>query len=227
MAQYLEVIVTSVEDALEAEAGGADRLELVRALDVGGLTPELDLARAVLKTVKIPVRVMLRETASMSAGSAANRQTLLSQAKALATLPVDGLVAGFIREQQVDFDAMSDLFLAAPDCRVTFHRAFDELADPLDGIQQLKQWPQIDRILTSGGNGDWATRRQLLIDWQRAADPSIKLLIGAGLCKSVLVDLGRTSELHEVHVGRAARLPQSFAGSVNREAVRSLKSALQ
>jgi copper homeostasis protein len=227
MAQFLEVIVTSVEDALEAEAGGADRLELVRALDVGGLTPELDLARAILETVKIPVRVMLRETASMSAGSATDRRTLFSQAKALATLPIDGLVAGFVREQQLDFDAMNDLFQAAPDCRVTFHRAFDDLMDPFGGIRQLKQWPQIDRILTTGREGDWANRRRHLINWQQAADPSIKLLVGAGLCRMVLLDLGRTPELHEVHVGRAARVPQSSAGSVNREAVRSLKSVLQ
>jgi len=73
MARFLEVIVTSIEDAVEAEAGGADRLELVRALEVGGLTPELDLIRTVLQTVKIPVRVMLRETPSMSAGTASDR----------------------------------------------------------------------------------------------------------------------------------------------------------
>jgi copper homeostasis protein len=227
MAKFLEVIVTSVEDAVEAEAGGADRLELVRALEVGGLTPEFDLARAVLQAVKIPVRVMLRETASMSAGSVADRRRLASQAKALAELPVDGLVAGYVQGQQLDFDAMRDLFSAVPDARVTFHRAFDELADPLGGIQHLKQWTQVDRILTSGGEGEWPERRQLLIDWQRAADPSIKLLVGAGLCRSVLMDLGRTPELHEVHIGRAARSAQSVAGSVNREAIRSLKSALQ
>jgi len=227
MARFLEVIVTSIEDAVEAEAGGADRLELVRALEVGGLTPELDLIRTVLQTVKIPVRVMLRETPSMSAGTASDRRVLLLHAEAFAALPVDGVVAGFIRGQQVDFDVMCELFRVAPDCRVTFHRAFDDLADPLDSIQQLKRWTQVDHILTSGGEGDWTERRRLLINWQHVANPSIKLLVAAGLCRSVLLDLGRTPELHEVHVGRAARSPQSRAGSVNREAVRALKSAVQ
>jgi copper homeostasis protein len=227
MAKFLEVIVTSVEDALEAEAGGADRLELVRALEVGGLTPELDVVRAVLQTVKIPVRVMLRETPSMSAGTAADCQLLLSHARTFAELPIDGVVAGFIREQQLDLDAMDELFRVAANCRVTFHRAFDELVDPLGSIQQLKRSSQVDRILTSGGEGNWTERRRLLINWQHVANRSIKLLVGAGLCRSVLLDLGRTPELHEVHVGRAARLPQSFAGRVDREAVQSLKSALQ
>lgn len=57
----LEVIVCSVADALAAEAGGADRLELVRDLEVGGLTPPLELIQDVLRAVRIPVRVMLRE----------------------------------------------------------------------------------------------------------------------------------------------------------------------
>ena len=56
----LEVIVSSVEDALEAEQGGAGRLEVVRSLEVGGLTPSLELVRQICQRVKIPLRVMLR-----------------------------------------------------------------------------------------------------------------------------------------------------------------------
>src|SRR6188474_594629 len=58
----LEVIATSLEDAVEAEAGGADRIELVRDLAAGGMTPPLDLVDAVLSRVRIPVRVMVRHT---------------------------------------------------------------------------------------------------------------------------------------------------------------------
>jgi copper homeostasis protein CutC len=68
MAKTLEVIVTTVDEAIEAEAGGADRLELVRALDVGGLTPEISIARGVLAAVRIPVRVMVREEAHLHRG---------------------------------------------------------------------------------------------------------------------------------------------------------------
>ena len=38
----LEVIVLSAADAATAERGGADRLEVVRAIEVGGLTPSVE-----------------------------------------------------------------------------------------------------------------------------------------------------------------------------------------
>ena len=226
MADFLEVIVTSVHDAIEAEAGGADRLELVRALDGGGLTPEIDLVRAVLGAVRLPVRVMLRESPEMSLGGANEMHILQAKAEALAKLPINGLVTGFIKGDSVDIKAMIDVLAPAPGCNVTFHRAFDELPDPLAAIWQLKGFPQIDRILTVGGAGDWPTRMNRLLEWQLAAQPEMKLLVAAGLCSTVLSDLKHISTLTEIHVGRAAREERSVSGSVTREAVRSLKSAL-
>ena len=58
----LEVIAASVADAKAAQEGGADRLEIVRDLDQGGLTPPFDLVEEIAAAVEIPIRVMLRET---------------------------------------------------------------------------------------------------------------------------------------------------------------------
>jgi copper homeostasis protein len=58
----LETIVCSVEDAVAAERGGANRLEIISHYEVGGLTPSFDLVREVTSTVKIPARAMLRES---------------------------------------------------------------------------------------------------------------------------------------------------------------------
>lgn len=227
MAKLLEVIVTSLPEALEAEAGGADRLELVRDLAVGGLTPALETVAAVIEAVKIPVRVMLRDSVSMSAGKPSEVRTLKAVAKNLSRLPVGGLVFGFIAEKKINLAAVTELASAAPQCHVTFHRAFDELADPIQSIGQLKQLSQIDRILTIGGKGDWAQRKTRLIEWQRSAAPALKILVGAGVGSSILSDLAKTPEIEEVHVGRAARVPQTVSGQVRRARVRFLKSALQ
>ena len=67
----LEIIAETVEDAREAEQGGAGRIELVRDLDRGGLTPP-PLIEAVLKAVRIPVRVMVRESESFEAVAASS-----------------------------------------------------------------------------------------------------------------------------------------------------------
>ena len=68
MAGYrLEVIACSLEDALAAESGGADRLELCSRLDLSGLTPPLEVVTAIVKAVRIPVRVMIRAEDSFRA----------------------------------------------------------------------------------------------------------------------------------------------------------------
>ncbi len=227
MAKLLEVIITSIEDAIEAELGGADRLELVRDLEAGGLTPDADIVKAVLARVQIPVRVMLRESPSMSVKDTAEVRSLQEHAEAFSKLPVDGLVTGFIKEDSVDIKTLIEVLSPAPDCPVTFHRAFDELSDPLAAIWQLQGFSQIDRILTIGGEGDWPRRRQRLLEWQHAAQPSIAILVGAGLSRNTLEELRDLPLLNEIHVGRAARVPQSVSGIVSRDAVRALKSALQ
>ena len=227
MPKILEVIVTSVEEAIEAEAGGADRLELVRDLGAGGLTPELSVIKAVLDVITIPVRVMLRLAASMAAGGIEQITELRSCAQLLTKLPIDGLVAGFMQNQAIDWPAMSAVIAAAPQSRFTFHRAFDELRDPLAALEQLKRFPQVDRILTVGGEGGWVERKRRLLEWQQAAAPSIEILVGAGLSPDVLEDLGQTPELREVHIGRAARARHCVSAPVEREAVWRVKSALQ
>ncbi len=227
MPKILEVIVTSEDEATEAEAGGADRLELVRGLDVGGLTPGIALLERVLHAVRIPVRVMLREKPSLACGGAKHLEELIQLASVFANLPVDGLVLGFVENGQLDLASTRKILQAAPNCRATFHRAFDEAADPLGAIAQLMALPQIDRILTSGGPGLWDERKRRLISWQQAALPGIKMLVGLGLCECALSGLRDESQLMEAHVGRAARAPQTVDGQVHRERVAALKSALQ
>ncbi len=227
MADFLEVIVTSVEEAVEAEAGGANRLELVRNLEEGGLTPYPHIVREVLEAVRIPVRVMLRHTPDMLLHEGRDAAVLETAAAEVAQLPINGFVLGFLKDRSIDREAMTSLLPATGGRPITFHRAFDELADPLRALDELKEFGQIDRILTAGGSGDWSERKCRLLDWQTRASPEIILLVGAGLDGPVLKDLAATRALREVHVGRAARLPQEVSGAVDRHTVQTLKSFLK
>jgi copper homeostasis protein len=220
------VIVGSLDEAIEAELGGADRLELVRSLEMGGFTPSLDLVQSVVEAVSIPVRVMLRENASMSIGGAAETNTLQTRGRALADLPIDGLVLGFINGDTLDRTATREVLAAVPNCCATFHRAFDSLRDPLGALHELKQFPQIDRLLTSGGDGSWSERKTRLLEWQRAAAPRIKIIVAAGLCASSLAETSEQFDGIEVHVGRAARVPQVTSGTVTRSQVAGVKRLL-
>ena len=110
----LEVIVTSAAEARVAETAGADRLELVRDLDTGGLTPSLETVRQVTAAVSIPVRVMLRENSSMAVASAAEVKILQSTAAQFQTLPVHGLVMGWVTaSNEVDTASLEAVLSAA------------------------------------------------------------------------------------------------------------------
>jgi copper homeostasis protein len=118
----LEVIAETVEDAREAEQGGAARIELVRDLSRGGLTPPLALLEAVVKAVRIPVRVMVRESEPFELIDRGEIPRLQAAARSALDCGAAGLVLGFLRDGAVDIEtvrAVLDSLTAA----VTFHRA--------------------------------------------------------------------------------------------------------
>src|SRR5690348_7398716 len=216
MPKYLlEVITCSVEDAREAELGGAGRLVVVRDLHFGGLTPPVELVRAILDAVAIPIRVMIRERNDYSAGTDAELKRLCSLAAELGSLSVDGLVMGFLTGTGLDLRALNRIVSHVPHCNVTFHHAFEDLSDPLGGIDYLRPIRQVDRILTAGGSGAWPDRKQRLVDYVKRAGSEIKILAGGGMSFDKIQELANSTDMHEFHVGTAAR----EQGRVTRERV--------
>jgi copper homeostasis protein len=221
----LEVIVTSAEEARIAAAGGADRLELVRALETGGLTPDLETVRAVSESVSIPVRVMLRENSTMAMASPQELAKLQADAAQFQRFPIDGLVMGWVSDAiDVDIVSLEAVLAKSGNCKVTFHRAFEHLADPIKGLKVLKRFRQIDRILTGGGIGSWAERKSRLRAWSEAAGPEIGILVGGGLAEVEVAELMGEDEFAEVHVGRAARVPPENDGLLNAGKIAALKN---
>jgi copper homeostasis protein len=220
----LEVIVMSATEAVIAKGGGADRLELVRDLDTGGLTPDWATVRAVCDAVSIPIRVMLRENPSMAVASAGELQSLQTTAAKFQQLPIDGLVMGWVTTAgAIDVVSLETVLAAAPRTNVTFHRAFEHLTDPFAGIQLLRRYRQIDKILTGGGAGSWPERKQRLCAWSIAASPEITILVGGGLTDAEVAELMADPQFPEVHVGRAARTPQQNDGALNAAKIALLK----
>jgi len=222
----LEVIVQSVADAREAARGGADRLEVVRAIHVGGLTPPLQLVRDIAAEVSLPLRVIVRENAGYST-DASEHPTLRRAAEAFAGAGVDGLVVGFARAGQLQLDDLADVLHSAPDANVTFHRAFDQLTDPRCAIDALAGVPRVDRILTSGGDGTAATRCERLRAYQARAGARLTIIAGGNLDDVMLVELVRTASVREVHVGRAAREGADPGAAVSAARVERLRDIME
>jgi copper homeostasis protein len=220
----IEVIACSPEDAIEAEQGGAGRIELVRELGLGGLTPPVEIVEEVVRRVTIPVRVMVREQASYAAGDVDAVDRLRHMASRFAGLRIDGVVIGFLRQGRMDEAAMDAVLASAAPPRATFHHAFDVLPDPIPALHILRRWPQVDRVLTSGGAGDWGRKAARIAGWTAAAAPDIQLLPGGGLDLQAVGILAK-SGFAEAHVGRAARLPPAVDGAVSSRRVAELVKA--
>ena len=200
----LEVIVQTVEDARAATEGGADRLEVVRAIRDGGLTPSMETVRDIRGATSLPLRVMVRENPGYTT-SAEELDTLRAAAKDLSAIGVDGIVLGYARDGVLALGDVVGVLEAAPDMKATFHRAFDVLRDPLVAIDMLSEIPQIDRILTNGGDGPAAVRCARLHRYSMRARNRFAIVAGGGVDEQGLTLFARTECVGEVHVGRAAR----------------------
>jgi copper homeostasis protein len=223
----LEVIACSVADAIEAERGGASRLEIIRDFERGGLTPPMDLVRDIVATVSIPARAMLRESDGYTAAGDDEVEKLCKSAKELCTLGIDGLVIGFVRDGGIDVDLTQRVLSSAPDLKVTFHHAFEKTTDQLASIERLKGIVQVDRILASGGSGQWPRKIVRLSRYERAARPQINILAGGGLNAQAIKAVRQATGIREFHVGRSARTSGRLDGAVSAALVKELVQAVE
>lgn len=210
----LEVIATSVADAVAAEAGGAARIELVRDLGRGGLTPDVSVVDAVLDAVRIPVRVMIREAESHAVEDSGMRARLVAHARAIGQRRVDGVVFGAVTAGHIDRPLL-DQVAEASGRPVTFHRAFEALADPDGAIGRLAAHPAVDLILCDGGSGDWARRLARIAAWNRMAGGALRVMPGGGVTGEAVAALAAMAAIQDVHVGRLVRVPEEVDGEVS------------
>jgi copper homeostasis protein len=218
----LEVIVQTVADARTAAEGGADRIEIVRAIRSGGLTPPLTLVKAIAAEITLPLRVMVRENPGY--GTDPHEVQALQRAAAdFAGIGVDGLVAGFAKGGALSLADLSVVLEAAPGVPVTFHRAFDSVSDPLAAIDILARMPQIDGILTSGGEGTPETRCARLREYSARAGARVTIVAGGGVDEEAFALFAKAGCVREIHVGRAARDGKNPEGPVSVARVRRLR----
>lgn len=146
----LESCVTSLAQAIKAEAHGANRVELCERLETEGMTPGVELTSSVCIQLHIPVRVMVRVTEVGYEADELMLQHMIDSIHILKKLPIDGFVMGVMKNNRIDREAMKKLFAPAYPLPITFHKALDLSDDIRDDIEWLNLFSQVDTILTSG-----------------------------------------------------------------------------
>jgi len=203
----LEISVETLEAALAAERGGADRIELCGDLSLGGVTPGADLLRAVRAKVGIPVFSMVRPRAGDFAYSSVEFAEMKRAISAAKESGVAGVVLGILtKEGRVDLQRTQQLTELARPLPVTYHRAFDEAADLHQALEDVIE-SGAERILTSGGAKNALEGAAVLAELILGAGERIVIVPGAGISGANIVEIARRTRAREFHSGLAAALP--------------------
>ncbi|HZX38028.1 MAG TPA: copper homeostasis protein CutC [Streptomyces sp.] len=221
----LEVIALDAEDAVAAQSGGADRLEIVTDMAADGLTPPRETFARIRANVDIPLRVMLRQSDGFTAGDV---DALVRDAQALRAEGAEEFVLGFLDEDgNPDLVTVERVVAVLGGCRWTFHRAIDRAADR-DALRKgLADLPGLDTYLTAGSaQGVDDGLPMLLAEVARRDEPGYgpRILVGGGLRLDHLPVL-RAAGIDGFHIGGAAR-PGGWDGPVDPAAVAQWREAL-
>lgn len=217
----LEISVDSAEKAVAAERGGADRIELCADLSVGGLTPNPELLRAVRERVHIPVYSMIRPRAGDFVYSDAEFGEMERSIAVAAECGMDGVVLGILKKnRRVDMARTRRLVDLARPLPVTFHRAFDEVADLMRALEAVIQTGAA-RILTSAGAKTALQGAGKLAELVAAARDRVSgmgstmqpdriiIIPGAGITSSNIAQVAQKTGALEFHAGLGSVLPYS------------------
>ncbi|KAF1375751.1 hypothetical protein PFLUV_G00223440 [Perca fluviatilis] len=195
----MEACVDSVESAVNAERGGAGRLELCSSLLEGGLTPSQGLLQVVKQNVKIPVYVMIRPRGGDFLYSDQEVEVMRKDIELMKSHGADGLVLGALTEDgQVDAELCMELLAAARPLPITFHRAFDMVNDPVVALETLISLG-FQRLLTSGCDNSALEGLPLIKRLIEQAKGRIAIMPGGGINERNLQRILEGSGAEEFH----------------------------
>jgi len=233
----LEVCVDTAAGLDAAVAGGADRIELCAALDLGGLTPTPGLI-AHARTSPVPVYAMIRPRSGDFVFDAQDIRAMRDDIHAMRDAGLAGVVLGAsLPDGQLDQATLEILCTAARGLGTTLHRAFD-LAPDFDSALETAIDLGFERVLTSGGALTAPVVVEIIARMHMRAQRRIVVMPGSGVNATTVSELFAHARFAEVHASCARVTPThgdaaqrlGFAQSERRytssDEVRKLRSAL-
>ena len=194
-----EICANSVASCIAAQEGGADRVELCSGIPEGGTTPSFGMIRKARASIDIGLNVIIRPRGGDFLYSEDELEEMTHDIMIAKELGADGLVFGCLtKEGDVDKKAMSKLMEAASGLPVTFHRAFDHSADPMQALEDIIELG-CARVLTSGCMPTAKEGTVLLAKLVESAGNRIIIMPGCGVNEGNIAEIARLSGAREFH----------------------------
>ena len=198
----VEVVANSVQDCIVAQSEGADRIELISASYLGGLTTTTTvLDMAIENGVKIPIMAMVRPRGGGFCYSEIEKEQMYREARELLKHGAKGIVFGFLTEdRKINWEETRKMIelCKSYEAESIFHRAFDCSDEPEYNIQRLIELG-CTRVLTSGLGANVEKGAELLKVLQEKFGDKIEILAGAGISTENLESIIKNTGVTQVH----------------------------
>ena len=203
----LEVCVDSMASAFAAQTGGAHRLELCASLAEGGLTPSAGMIELACQQLSIGSMVMIRPRGGDFLYSDAEFAIMQADIDMTKQFGAPGVVFGLLTaEGTIDRTRTAALIERARPMQVTFHRAFDMVADPHAALDTLIELG-VDRLLTSGLERNPLLGAPLIAQLVQQAAGRIEIMPGGGVTHENIAAIAQQTGVRELHMsGRAPEI---------------------
>jgi copper homeostasis protein len=230
----LEVCVADADSLAAVIEGGADRIELCSALELGGLTPGPGLI-ALAAQAPVPVMAMVRPRSGDFVFSGADVEAMRADIAGIRQAGLAGVVLGASKpDGRLDADVLKLLVEAGAGLSLTLHRAIDLVPDWREGVDLAVELG-FERILTSGGAATAPAGRDTIAEVLAYAGERITIMAGSGVTPANVADLLAGMPLKEVHSSCAAAMPAQgekavslgFAGPTRRQTKAEIVAALK
>lgn len=206
---FIEICAANLDSVVAAGEGGAHRIELCSALELGGLTPSVGLIKAAVAHLDIPVFVLIRPREGNFCFSEGEVQLMLDDIRSCREVGAAGVVVGALTPQfDLDVPVFEAMLEAAGPMEVVCHRAFDFTVDPNKSIQQLIDWGVV-RVLTSGQKANAWEGRENLSHWVQKYGDQIQIMPGSGISDQNIKALQEATCAEHFHFSARTWVAQS------------------